>query len=179
STGAVPVPSLNGPGDVAFEFFLETCNPTFLFFNVGLYRYSHASRVVTPVIVPCVTPAPQGGTFVVAWLHPSLNNKGDLVFTAVFPTEAAAAGNRPGLGPGIFKADENTAGISSLVLPGDRAPGGSTFDFSEHPWINNRGDVAFEAHVAVEECIPIFAPDFPFFCGESVYLMTAATGEIR
>ena len=177
ATGGVPVPSLNGPGDVAFGFLLETCNPAF--FNVGLYRYSHASRVVTPVIVPCVTPAPQGGTFVGAWLHPSLNNKGDLVFTAVLPTEAGPAGNGQGLGLGIFKADENKAGISSLVIPGDRAPGGSTFDFAENPWINNRGDVAFGAHVAGEECIPIFAPDFLFFCGESVYLMIAATGEIR
>src|SRR5215468_7422857 len=177
SGGVLPVLSLNGPGDVAFAFVLETCNPAF--FNVGLYRYSHASRVVTPVIVPCVTPAPQGGTFVGAWIHPSLNNKGDLVFTAVFPTEAGPAGNDLGLGLGIFKADENKAGISSLVIPGDRAPGGSTFDFAENPWINNRGDVAFGAHVAGEECIPIFGPDIRFFCGESVYLMTAATGEIR
>src|SRR5262249_44862822 len=68
ATGALSgVLSLNSPGDVAFGFFHETCNPAF--FNVGLYRYSHASRVVTPVIVPCVTPVPQGGTFVGAWLH--------------------------------------------------------------------------------------------------------------
>src|SRR5215510_4523872 len=67
ATGALSgVLSLNSPGDVAFGFFLEPCNPAFPI-NVGLYRYSHASRVVTPVIVPCVTPAPQGGTFAGAW----------------------------------------------------------------------------------------------------------------
>jgi hypothetical protein len=67
--------------------------------------------------------------------------------------------------------------ISSLVSPGDQAPGGGSFDFVQNPWINDRGDVAFGAHVAGEECVGIGSG--ALICGESVYVMKAATGEIR
>src|SRR5205823_1754488 len=42
--------------------------------------------------------------------------------------------------------------IAKVAAPGDPAPGGSTFDYTFNPWINDRGDIAFEAHVAGEEC---------------------------
>ena len=166
--------SLNAQGDSAFVFFLQPFTLPVL--NAGVYRYSHTTKMVTPVVVPNVTQAPGGGKFAGASIHASLNNEGELVFAGIVPSGAGHAGN--GLGLGIFKVDADGGGeISSLVSPGDRAPGGGSFDFAQNPWINDRGDVAFGAHVAGEECVDVSGN--PLICGESVYVMKAATGEIR
>jgi hypothetical protein len=61
------------------------------------------------------------------------------------------------------------------VIPGDPAPGGSVFDEADHGWINDRGEIAFEAHVKGEECIPVMPP---FVCGGSVY-KRSAKGQIQ
>jgi hypothetical protein len=51
-------------------------------YNAGVYRYSHQTGAVTPVVVPFVTPVPGGGTktFQGASFHPHLNNGGELAF---------------------------------------------------------------------------------------------------
>ena len=48
---------------------------------------------------------------------------------------------------------------------GDAGAGGSTFDFAENPWINNRGDVAFEGHVVGDEIITGGTPQSAPFRG--------------
>src|SRR5205085_12230990 len=78
-----------------------------------------------------------------------------------------------GFGQGIFLADRSGR-ITKVAAPGDPAPGGSFFDFAQNPWINDRGDIAFGAHIAGEECIPIMPG-----CTESVFLKSAATGKIE
>src|SRR5262249_39188056 len=84
-----------------------------------------------------------------------------------------------GLGEGIFKQDRSGQ-ISSVVVPGDAAPGGGTFDWAGGPWVNDAGDVAFQAHVAGE---PASVRGFPpqsvvINARNSVYVKDAATGAI-
>ena len=60
-----------------------------------------------------------------------------------------------GLGVGVYKADSH-GNITSVVSPGDRAPGGGYFDYAGTSGaggasINEGGDVAFIGHVAGEE----------------------------
>ena len=176
--------TLNDPGDAAFAFILS---PFTLPYGVngGLYRYSHNTNAVTPVVQPFVTPAPTGGVFQGAIFGYTLRNNGDLLFDGIIaiangihaPGEAYT-----GLGEGMFKAD--TAGrISSVVVPGDAAPGGGTFDWVGGPWVNAGGDMAFEGHVAGE---PLFPPGSPLYSPQatqinapnSVYFRDGGTGKI-
>ncbi len=173
--------ALNEEGDVAFAFNLDP--PTLpAGVNFGLYRYSHVNGTLSALMVPGVTPAPGGGTFQGAYIHTSMNNRGDVVFAGIVPTDAGImVPDQPylGLGMGIFLADKKGK-IASVVSPGDPAPGGGTFDFAENPWINEKGDIAFGAHVAGEECIDLGVPQSDrIFCAESVYIKKAASGEIQ
>ncbi|HXJ58033.1 MAG TPA: choice-of-anchor tandem repeat NxxGxxAF-containing protein [Verrucomicrobiae bacterium] len=176
---------LNDPGDMVFTFLLQPFTSPFGV-NAGLYRYSHTSQSVAPVVTPYVTPAPGGGTFQGASFQPTINNRGDVVFPGIIAT-AQGVHNVPdngesyvGLGIGVFRADAN-GDITSVVSPGDAAPGGGTFDLAGEPWINNAGDVSFQAHIAGEESvIPGFPPQADListFTG--VYVKKASSGEIR
>lgn len=167
--------ALNAQGDVAFVFKLSPVgSPDGV--NAGLYRYLHGTKKLDAVMVPEVTPAPGGGVFKGAFQHASLNSRREIVFTGVVPTDKGL--HRPGqeylgLGWGIFRANRRGR-ISSVVSPGDPVPGGSTFDSAGDPWINERGDAAFEAHVTGEKC-----GDLQDICPNSVYLWKAATGKIQ
>lgn len=150
---------LNDAGDGAFAFTLEPFGqPTGV--NSSVYRLSHISGNVTPVVVPNVTDAPAGGTFKGVAFNTSLNNKGDLLFSGIIATDKGIhvpGQNYTGLGVGVFKADERDR-ITSIVSPGDAAPGGGHFDHAGSSgaggaWINQAGDVAFTAHVAGEETL--------------------------
>jgi hypothetical protein len=171
-------PALNDQGNVAFTFTLAPFSLP-IGFNAGVYYYlSHNKGTLSTVIVPGVTPAPGGGTFAGATFRASLNNAGDLTFTGIVPANIGP-GAPVGLGQGIFRVDRFGA-ISSVVRPGDAAPGGGTFDFAQNPWINDGGDIAFGGHVAGEECIDegVTLPAF-IFCAESVYLKSAPNGAIQ
>lgn len=150
--GAIPT---NDRGDVAFVFTLEPF--TFPFgVNAGLYRFSNRTRTVEALVVPGLTPAPGGGVFAGAGSSPSLNIRGDIAFAGILPGADIAPGapgvDGLGLGKGVFVVDRRGR-ISSIVRPGDPAPGGGTFDVASFPSINDRGDVAFSAHLAGEECL--------------------------
>lgn len=170
-------PALNEQGNVAFTFTLA---PFSLPYGIkaGVYRFSSANGELSAVVVPGVTPAPGGGKFAGATFRASLNNPGDVTFTGIVPA-TIGPGASLGLGQGIFQANR-FGEISTVVRPGDPAPGGGTFDFAQNSWINDRGDVAFGGHLAGEECIDEGAtlPAF-IFCAESVYVKDAATGAIR
>jgi|GEM_PF-1982497 len=174
--------TLNDDGDTAFAFVLD---PFSLPVGVhsGVYRRSQSTGAVMPVVVPDVTPAPGGGVFAGGHFGPILNNSGDLIFPAIIPTDKGIhLSDEPvtGLGIGIFKADKK-GHISSIVGPGDFAPKGGTFDHTSGPWVNNRGDVAFSAHIAGKECrAENFQPQKVFIgCLVSLYVKKDATGEIR
>jgi hypothetical protein len=163
---------LNDGGDVAFAFALTPFTPP-LGFNSGVYRFSHSSNEVTPVLVPGVTPAPGGDVFVGTYFRTSINNRGDVGFAGMVPA-SIGPGASIGLGLGAFRADKRGQ-ITSVARPGDPAPGRGTFDFAIDPYINDGGDVGFDAHVVGEECI---LPRV-IFCATSVYFKKATTGEIR
>ena len=165
---------MNNSGDIAFVFGLKPFNAPALkgFVKAGLYRYSHADGTVTALVVPGVTAAPGFETFESTGQHAAMNNAGDIVFPGVVRTmQGVSPAN--GLGQGIFLADRD-GHVTKVAAPGDPAPGGSQFDFAANPWINDRGDIAFGAHVAGEECISINPG-----CMESVYFKSGATGKVE
>lgn len=168
--------AINDSGDVAFAFGLKPMNAPELkgFYKAGLYRYSSADQKLTAIVVPGLTIAPGFGPFQSIGTHASLNKSGQIVFAGLVRT---MAGLRPanGFGQGIFSADRNGS-ITKVVAPGDPAPGGGKFDFAQNPWINDKKDVAFGAHVADEECVVMMSSGA---CLESVYVKDGANGSIQ
>jgi len=182
---------LNSGGDVVFGFILDPFTSP-IGVNSGFYRFSHNNQVLSAVAKPG-DPAPGtgGGTFRGVFFNTSINNQGEMVFAGIVGVDAcvfcAGADIAPGppgvdglgLGMGLFQADKQGK-ISSVVRPGDPAPGGHTFDWAANGWINDRGDIAFGAHVAGDACIDFGVPQSAvIFCAESTYLKDAATGAIQ
>jgi hypothetical protein len=189
--GFLGTSTLNDRGDAGFVFLLQPFTLPFGV-NAGVFRYSHNTQTVTQVVQPGVTLAPGGVPFAGASWSPVLDDRGDLFFVGIVPSDKGIhIPNEPyvGLGMGIFKVD--LAGhITSIVSPGDPAPGGGTFDaaglsYSAGTWVNDRGDVVFDAHVAGEEAkvpggVPGFPPDQATFIAAlgSVYVKSGVTGKI-
>jgi hypothetical protein len=176
---------LNDAGDMALPFSLEPAT-TPLGVNVGLYRWSHATQTLTPVLVPGVTPAPGGGTFAGAGGSVVLNNPGAIAFTALTATDKGIhipGENYVGFGVGAYVVDPQGK-ITAVAIPGDPVPGGGTFDFVQSGgWgsvMNDGGDVAFAGHRAGD---PIGATPVPqaiqIQAASNVYVKHAATGQIE
>src|SRR5262249_1994226 len=129
--------ALNDPGDVVFAFTLEPFT-ALTELNSGLYRFSHSHQTLSAVVVPHVTPAPGGGTFVGVFFHTGINNRGDVVFSGLVPGSDIDPSTPPGshgLASGLFLADQH-GHLFSVVRPGDPAPGGGIFDAAWDGWIN-------------------------------------------
>jgi len=182
SSGFEGPATLNAQGDAAVDFLLSPIGSPFGT-NSGAFRYLHNTGTVSAVVLPG-RPAPAGGAFQGVSFGPALDNRGDLYFAGIIPTaNGVQVPDNPGLGIGVFEAD--LAGhITSVVSPGDPAPGGGTFDdagetYGAGAWVNGRGDIAFVGHVAGEEAlVPGFGqPDFFATLG-SVYVRSRATGQI-
>jgi hypothetical protein len=72
---------LNQGGDLSFAFTLDPFTlPIGL--NAGVYRFSHSTQSLSKVMMPG-DPAPGGGTFKGTFLHTSINNRGDIVFSGI------------------------------------------------------------------------------------------------
>jgi hypothetical protein len=171
--------TLNDQDDAGFVHLLDSDSFP-LGVNAGVYRFSHRTHTVAPVMRPGVTKAPGGQLFAGAHFGASLNNKGDLVFAGMVPTaEGSPFPEHLGLGVGVFKANKK-GHIISVVSPGDPVPGGGVFDGASGPWMNDGGDVAFLGHVAGEECLAegFPPPGFLIACLSSIYVKDAATGKI-
>ncbi|MDC0683080.1 DUF7453 family protein [Sorangium atrum] len=150
---------LNDRADMVFNYPLEPFTLPYGV-NAGAYRYSHATRSVTAVVRPGVTPAPGGGKFQGVFFAPTINNRGQHVFAGLVKTaKGFHAEGQPygGLGIGAYVARPD-GDIDPVVVPGDAAPGGGRFDYIVEPWINDRGDVSFIGHIAGE---PGPVPGFP------------------
>ena len=173
---------INDRGDISFAFTLTPFSLP-LGVNTGLYRFSHATGTVEAVVVPEVTPAPGGGVFA-GTAGALINNHGDIAFEAVLHGADIAPGppgvEGLGLGMGGAVADRNGR-ISSLVSPGDLAPGGGIFDFAEVLSINDHGDVTFNAHIDGDECLALSSrgQGRRIGCLGSAFVKEAATGQIR
>jgi hypothetical protein len=172
--------SLNDAGDAAFSWMLEPSFTTPGGVNCGLYRYSNKDKETSAVVVPEVTDAPGGGKFAGVYHSTGLNNNGDIVFPGIVHGADINPNTAPGfagLGTGVFRADKQNQ-LFRVVQPGDSAPGGKIFDWAANPTINDKGDIAFGAHVQGEECIGGEDQAAAIFCAESVYLRGAG-GTIR
>jgi hypothetical protein len=179
---------LNDQGDVVFDFLLQDFTPPFGV-NAGAYRYSHTRRVVTPVVVPFVTPVPGGGsaTFQGVSFQPTINNRGDMTFGGIVATDQGVH-NVPdngepyvGFGIGVFSADAKGS-ISKVVVPGDAAPGvAKKFDYVVEPWVNDSGDVSFIGHIAGEaSLVDGFPPQAEVISAlGGLYVKDGAKGIIR
>src|SRR5439155_19223922 len=117
STAELGVVGLNDSGDAAFAFALVPTggvvgdNDFGPPINGGLYRWSHRTASLSPVVVPNVTPDPKGGVFVGIAFDARLNNLGAVAFTG-FVTNTPV-----GLGEGVF-IQRPSGSISSIVLTG-------------------------------------------------------------
>ncbi len=153
--GALGHTPLNNAGDGAFIYILDANNFQPFGLNSGLFRFSLLNQAPTAVVLPGMTPAPvpAGAKFAGVYFDSSLNNRGDLVFNGVVPGLVGPP-KSGGFGVGVFKADRWNH-IASVVVPGDKAPGGGVFDDAIEGWINDPGDIAFDAHVKGEECIDL------------------------
>lgn len=173
--------SLNDRGDAAFVFALSPFRTPWGV-NSGLYRYSHAPGTLTSVLLPYITAAPDGSIFSGAAPYgTSLNDRGELVFSGIIPTSKGIhvpGEDYVGLGAGLYKADPSGR-ITAIVVPGDRAPGGGTFDYAVFGRVSDKGDIAFGAHVAGEPCLAAQPQAAMIYCGQSIYFKQAATGEIK
>jgi hypothetical protein len=177
--GSLAPTTLNDKSNAGFVYVLDPFTLPFGM-NAGVYRFSKSTHTMVSVMTPGVTPAPGGGLFVGAGFGANLNNRGDLVFAGIVPTDKGfPLPDESGLGVGLFKANKK-GHLSSLVSLGDQAPGG-VFDWTNFPWINDGGDVAFMGHLAGEECRAEDLPPLEILiaCLGSVYIKDAGTGNIR
>lgn len=168
---------INEQGDVACVLALSPFSFP-LGVNAGLYRSSQNTTALTPNL----TAVPGGdGTFAGVSFQPRMNNQGDIVVGMDFPTDQGI--HVPGedyvrLGVGIFLADRRNR-LHRIVGPGDLAPGGGSFDYADSPSINDAGDIAFDGHIAGEECITMLPQSIFINCAESVFLRKAGTGKTQ
>jgi hypothetical protein len=151
---------------VAFVFGINPQAALEGFPTAGLFRYSHVTKNMTPVVIPGVTVAPGFGPLRSTWQHASMNNSGDIAFPGVVQTNAGTTAH---FGQGIFLADRHDR-ISKVVAPGDPAPGGHVFDFTFDPWLNDGGDIAFGGHIKGDTCISLAGLPTPPFCALSTYI---------
>ncbi len=102
-------------------------------------------------------PAPGGGTFdfpayASSWFAPSMNAMGEVAFGGPllfgrFPSS------------GVFKFSDGR--ITSLVHPGDPAPGGETFDYADSASLNDAGQVAFYAFTETRDGVYLLSEGTP------------------
>jgi hypothetical protein len=140
--GFVGAPSMDAASNVAFSFVLEPFEFP-LGRNAGLYvvRAGAAQTLVQPD-----TTAAPGGDLLQGASDPSIDANGWVVFTGI--TESASGVNGFPLGAGVYRAQFAGNEIEAIVAPGDPAPGGGTFTYAGFGVANDRGDVAFDAHVS-------------------------------
>jgi hypothetical protein len=165
----------NDEGDVAILFTLDPFTHWWVGFNGyygGVWRYSHVTQQLTPVVVPVdPVPAPGGGTFKGVGPDVGLNNQGTIAFEGILSVSPLTPGpddTVDTMTSGLFLASKDGS-IRAVVLPGDLAPDGDTWNSAFNPFLNAGGDMSFGAWTgnapASEQ-------------RESVYIRKAATGEI-
>jgi len=173
---------MNDHGEVAFIISRDGPGnfPSPTGWNAGVHRYDSRTGI-NPVMVPGSTPVPGGGSFWGSFFVVAVNNRGDVYFPAMicttvqvnFATQPCPDGSSEVLTYGAYKADAKGT-ITPMVVPGDRAPGGSYFDFTHGPAINARGDFAFTGHIFKDDC----GNAGLLYCWDSVFLKKSPSGEI-
>jgi hypothetical protein len=177
---ALGLTSINNRGDSSLALQLEPFSPDRVGVGGAVYRHDAGSSTLTPVITPgMLAPGRGGGTFAGAYFNTNIDIHRNVLFAGIVKDAAPAPvpfpdGNPEGLQVGLFQGNAQGR-LVSVVRPGDPAPGGGVFDEALDGWANNRGDIAFDAHVAGEETVNIGST---LVAGVSVYLKDASTGSI-
>lgn len=162
---------IDGKGNAAFSYYLDPFELPFGR-NAGVYRSGPGG--LRAIVVPGETVAPTGGVFLGAGELTSTNDQGVVAFTGMISTPV---GISDGVGMGVFRAALDGS-ITRLVVPGDAAPGGSSFDYAASPSINAGGDVAFTGHIAGTPC-DSFAPQTTIIgCDDGLFLRRANGGAV-
>jgi hypothetical protein len=178
-TTILSIAGMNDAGDIAFGFLLEPSTPVFGV-SGGVFRYTAATKTVTPVIVPGDKDA-DGTTFVGSFFHSDINNAGVVAASMIIETDQGRCQQGTpceGWGHAVYTVSRQNQ-IRKVAAPGDPAPGEKKFfDEAVDSNINDRGDVVFGGHVKGEVCLGE-DPKIPISCFESLYLYTASTGEIQ
>jgi hypothetical protein len=157
---------LNNEGDLAFAFTLEPFDFSFSEpLHSGVFRWAHRTGKLSPVVIPNVTPDPNGGVFLGANFDVSLNNRGDVAFTGY------VGGTPTGPGQGFF-VQSRSGRISTVARTGDLSPDGGTFILASPNvgcGMNDAGDVAFQGNSTMD----------PPGNNSKLYLRRAATDRIE
>ena len=116
--------------------------------NTNLYVKTASSGEIQ-TIIRAGDPAPGGGT-IYGVFGQVINNRGDVAFAG------GLAPTVPFNELGIYLQSHGQ--LTPIATPGDDMPGGGTFvsgsEFGGQIWINNRGDVAFNAKLVGEDGNP-------------------------
>ena len=171
----------NDEGDVAILFSLDPWTHWWTSFNDntgfngwygGVWRYSHATQQLTPVVVPGdPIPGFGGDTFKGVGGDVGLNNQGTIAFEGILSVDPLIYDKDyivDSMTSGLFLAGKHGT-ISAVVVPGGPAPNGDQWKSAFNPFINSAGDMSFGA-----VCVGALAAGQ----GESIYIRKAATGEI-
>jgi len=132
---------INSRGDVAFASDLaanRNCDPSAA--GEGLYaRYNGITRKIARTGDP-ISGTLNYGPGVLS--PPGMNDSGDVAFG--FCTDIPSAWfTLCGTVAGVFRYDSVRQNVSPVLLPGDPAPGGTTFRGTDaHTDLNNRGEIA-------------------------------------
>jgi hypothetical protein len=157
---------LNAAGDVAVPFSLQPWDST-TGIPSGLWRYTQSTGTLSAAAVPGQA-MPGGGTLEGVWYNVAINNRGDILFPALATGTQIHPGapGTNGIALALF-AEHPDGTITSVVRPGDAAPGGHVFDDAWNGSANNAGDIVFSGHVVGDSCANIVNP---YACGDSLYL---------
>ena len=127
---------INGRGDVAFASDLAKSDD--MIFGEGLFaRYNGITRKIARTGDPISGTQLNYGGGVLSPL--GMNDPGDVAFAFLIDVPS----NLLQTGAGVFRYDSMRQKVSPVLLPGDRAPGGTTFRGTDfHTDLNNRGEIA-------------------------------------
>lgn len=129
---------VNSRGDVAFASDLAKSDD--MIFGEGLFaRYNGITRKIARTGDP-ISGALNYGPGILS--PPGMNDSGDVAFG--FCTDIPSAWfTLCGTVPAVFRYDSVRQKVSPVLLPGDPAPGGTTFRGTDsHTDLNNRGEIA-------------------------------------
>jgi hypothetical protein len=172
---ALSLSSINNRGDTSIVLGLDPLGSP-IGVNAALFRGDAGASTLTLLVKPGMD-APGGGKFAGVYFTSNIDIHRNVIFGGIVTGLDIDPNNPPGvdgLGLGLFKVDASGT-VTSVVRPGDPAPGGGVFDSARPGMINNEGDIAFSGHTTSLPCIDTGAE---LFCGESVYLRDGATGKI-
>jgi hypothetical protein len=130
---------INSRGDVAFASDLAKSDD--MIFGEGLFaRYNGITRKIARTGDPIPGTQLNYGDGILS--PPSMNDSGDVAFG--FCTDIPSAWFALcGTVPGVFRYDSVRQKVSPVLLPGDPAPGRTTFRGTDfHTDLNNRGEIA-------------------------------------